>query len=127
MEAIKTKPTMLLGIIFLVIGILFFSILIIGEISKNVERENEETTHDITENPQGYSWEDNTICISSAILFSVIGFTLIVIGLSQSQQQELSNQILEHLQQQPQSRQCNSCKKQIPIDSKLCPYCGLEQ
>jgi hypothetical protein len=26
-----------------------------------------------------------------------------------------------------QFKDCNNCKKQIPSDSKLCPYCGVQQ
>ncbi len=34
-----------------------------------------------------------------------------------------------HYYPQPQSqvRYCNNCRKQIPFDSKLCPYCGEQQ
>ncbi|UCE37191.1 MAG: hypothetical protein JSW00_17205 [Thermoplasmata archaeon] len=121
---IKTKPSILLGIICVVIGIVFLSIAIVGEISKSLEKENEETSEAVTNRPTDDYTDDYTNCVSGGVFFLVIGFALIVIGKSQSQQQKLSKQILEHLQQQPQSRQCNNCKKQIPIDSNLCPYCG---
>jgi hypothetical protein len=29
--------------------------------------------------------------------------------------------------QQSQIRLCNSCRREIPTDSRLCPYCGLQQ
>jgi hypothetical protein len=126
MEGIKTKPSILLGIICVVIGIVFLSIPIVGDIGKSLEKENEETSETLTNEgtSKTLSIEDNTNCISGGIFFLVIGFVLIVIGKSQSQQQELSNKILEQLQKQSLSRQCDNCKKQIPIDSNLCPYCG---
>ncbi|UCE72972.1 MAG: hypothetical protein JSV56_08005, partial [Methanomassiliicoccales archaeon] len=95
MEVIKTKPSILLGVICLVIGIVFLSIAIVGEIGKSLEKENEETSETVAN--EGTSKEliieDNTNCISGGVFFLVIGFVLIAIGKSQYQQQKLSEQI----------------------------------
>jgi uncharacterized membrane protein len=124
LEEIKTKPSILLGIICVMIGIVFLSIAIVGEISKSLEKENEETSEMVTSRG---SPDDYTNYISGGVFFLVIGFVLIAIGKLQSQQQKISEQILEHLQQQPRSRHCDNCKKQIPIDSNVCPYCEVKQ
>jgi len=72
-----------------------------------------------------------TIIIIVIICFSLI-FLLTKKKKAKTKQQSLPNerpyqpQNQQLSQQQSQIRYCLSCKKQIPIDSKLCPYCGFE-
>jgi hypothetical protein len=41
--------------------------------------------------------------------------------------QYIDNSDYEYPQQLNQIRYCNNCKRQIPFDSRLCPYCGFQQ
>jgi hypothetical protein len=41
--------------------------------------------------------------------------------------QQLDQTQYSHSQQISEIRYCNSCRRQIPIDSNLCPYCGVQQ
>jgi len=41
--------------------------------------------------------------------------------------QEMDQRYFYYPQQIGHFRYCNNCRRQIPFDSKLCPYCGVQQ
>jgi hypothetical protein len=112
-KSLKSNPTLVMGIVLLIIGIAIIGILMAGDISRN---RDEGTMRSI---------EDRSTCITVVAFLLIFGLTLIVLGISQSKQQKQTDLLLENLQrQQHKIRNCNNCKKQIPVDSNICPYCG---